>query len=84
MKCTYKGQWPALCLDILYVQLEDGTEYEGRINSGGIIELIDDEWEVEQGEWEIEMPEDFPSDRLKEVLSWVNSEIPWGCCGGCA
>ena len=36
------------------------------------------------GQWAInDWPEGFPEHMKDVVLSAVNAEIPWGCCGGC-
>lgn len=55
-------------------------------HSGGSI-CADKDWnfDVHQGEWEInadEIPEEFRK-YAAEIDRVFNDNVPWGCCGGC-
>ena len=85
---SYDGEYPNLCSGKLIVEI-DGKEwvFPGHcMVSGGAVWLSDDwsEEYVEEGPWEIsDWPDGFPEEYKKAVLEKVNSEIEWGCCGGC-
>ena len=56
------------------------------LSSGGEVLGGPPDWdfEVKTGPWSITYwPDGFPEDMKYAVLEEVNSEIPWGCCGGC-
>ena len=57
--------------------------------SGGCVSF-DDNWEesVTQGEWELSIDDekDYPHEILSilpDILSVMNENVPYGCCGGC-
>lgn len=87
IKVFYDGRYPNLCSGSLRVEI-DGKEWvfpENCLISGGDVSF-DGDWneEVSEGDWEIsEWPKDFPEDLKVSVLSEVNKNIPYGCCGGC-
>jgi len=87
MRIEYDGGFPNLCRGNLFVIIDDKCwEFPSCcLTSGGGI-YVDDKWDdhIRRGKWLInEWPEDFPENLKEEVLREVNSEIPWGCCGGC-
>ena len=86
IKVKYDGAWPNLCSGHLEVWVNDVYyDFENwRLSSGGCV-TRDDDWnfDVEKGPWSIDFPEDFPEEYKESVLREVNSEIPYGCCGGC-
>jgi len=83
----YNGEYPNLCRGTLQVFV-DGKEWdfgEYCLSSGGSV-YFDDDWSehIESGPWTIdEWPDGFPEEYKEGVLNKVNSEIPYGCCGGC-
>lgn len=87
IKIQYDGKYPCLCMGHLIVWI-NGKEWDfGKyvLESGGRCILSDDR--IVKGEWGIideNWPEEFPEEYKKQVLSAVNEEIPYGCCGGCA
>lgn len=86
MKVKYDGKYPCLCMGKLEVYLL-GTDYvfPGGLSTGGSV-WFDDDWNehVEKGYWSIrDWPENFPEKYKKELVAWVNDNVPHGCCGGC-
>lgn len=95
---NYTGRYPNLCSGILTLEI-DGIEYtfgsswkEPKPNfnkfwcSGGYVRA-DENWnfDVGQGEWEIDV-NDIPEQFRKyatEIDEAFNSNVDWGCCGGC-
>jgi len=83
----YDGKYPNLCSGELIVILND-TPWEfgsHSLVSGGSV-WFDDDWNdhVTSGEWTIDSwPKDFPEEYKIQTLGAVNSQIGWGCCGGC-
>lgn len=56
------------------------------LSSGGQIVSEDNEWcsmYAETGPWDVILPDDFPGEYSEELKELINTEIPWGCCGGC-
>ena len=87
IKIEYDGCYPNLCSGQLIVYIDNEKYVFPRycMNSGGNV-WFDDDWSenVSEGPWDItEWPEDFPEHLKSPVLAVVNSEIEWGCCGGC-
>lgn len=81
---SYDGSWPCLCFGTLSL-LIDGklVKLEGCMHSGGYITFDEDYTEYTAiGPWEITLPESLEKYR-KEIEEAVNSNVPWGCCGGC-
>ena len=89
IKIQYDGKYPCLCMGRLIVWI-NGKEWDfGKdvLVSGGEVIYDDEEYITTTGEWSIpddSWPEGFPEEYKKQVLSVVNEEIPYGCCGGCA
>lgn len=86
IKIQYDGKYPCLCMGHLIVWINDKKWDFGKyvLDSGG--NIIYDENRIVKGEWIIPdncWPEGFPEEYKKQVLSTVNEEIPYGCCGGC-
>lgn len=78
---SYDGEFPNLCAGTLILRI-NGEERKfppHSLISGGCI-LSD--YEVEEGEWSVEIPEDLVQYE-KEITECVNDNVPWGCCGGC-
>jgi hypothetical protein len=87
IKIKYDGDYPNLCSGTLVVFIDDKEWIfpSHSLSSGGCVSF-DENWseEVDQGPWTIsEWPEGFPEDLKWEVLTSINEEINWGCCGGC-
>lgn len=88
IKIQYDGKYPCLCMGHLIVWI-NGKEWDfgnDALLSGGEV-IYDEEYITTTGEWSISddcYPEGFPEEYKKQVLSVVNEEIPYGCCGGCA
>ena len=89
IKIEYDGRYPNLCRGHLKVWI-DGTLWDfGKyvLISGGSIHR-DEDWRMwaTDGPWDIEdWPDGFPDDETLKmnVLDEINSEIRFGCCGGC-
>ena len=87
IKIKYDGRYPTLCFGHLEVWIDD-TYYDFGTNcliSGGRV-LNDEDWNMwtEQGLWTIDKdsyPENFPVNKVPELLQVINDELPWGCCG---
>lgn len=81
---SYDGRYPCRCYGTLVLRI-DGEEVvlKNALRSGGSV-WFDDDWNehVEQGEWGVEIPEEYQkySDEIHRV---VNDNVPDGCCGGC-
>lgn len=88
---NYTGSYPNLCSGILTLEI-DGIEYTFGSSSksdfdsfwcsgGGLTR----DYEAYSGEWEINvkwLPEQF-REYAKEIDDVFNSNVRWGCCGGC-
>ena len=91
---NYTGRYPNLCSGILTLEI-DGTEYtfgsswqkpEANFDkfwcSGGGItrnyEAYSDEWQINVDD----LPEQFRK-YATEIDDVFNSNVRWGCCGGC-
>lgn len=85
IEIKYDGKYPYLCMGHLIV-IVDGIEYdfgECCLSSGGSAGY--DGWDeyITKGKWSVKFPDNFPLELKVEVLDAINSQIPWGCCGGC-
>ena len=84
---SYDGKWPCLCFGTLKIKV-DGKEYSLKnvMISGGSTYFTNgwSEAHIEEGPWTVELDE-YPElmKYEKEITDLVNSEVPWGCCGGC-
>lgn len=97
---SYTGRYPNLCSGVLTLLIEgkevrfghnymiydswktDGN-YDAFWSSGG---GLDSNYCAYKGEWEIDV-EKLPEEYKKyatEIDEIFNSEVPYGCCGGCA
>lgn len=97
---SYTGRYPNLCRGVLTLLIEgkevrfghnymiydswktDGN-YDAFWSSGG---GLDSNYCAYKGEWEIDV-EKLPEEYKKyatEIDEIFNSEVPYGCCGGCA
>lgn len=93
----YTGGYPCLCsgevtleIDgqvVKFVKYEYESEESGKpylsLTSGGHC-YFDDEWDdhVNDGPWSIDLDPRY-AELEDEILEVINSNIPWGCCGGC-
>lgn len=84
----YDGEYPNLCHGKLKVTI-NGVIYnfpDYCLSSGGCAYFTDDyaNDHIEEGPWEItEWPDNFPEEYKEATLKAVNTNIPYGCCGGC-
>lgn len=93
----YTGGYPCLCSGEVTLKIdgqvvefcrhkvdskESGKPYLS-LTSGGHC-YFDDEWNdhVESGPWSIDLDPRY-AELEDEILEVINSNIPWGCCGGC-
>jgi len=83
---SYDGKWPCLCMGTLTIKV-DGKTY--RLNhameSGGCV-WHDSDWnfEVEHGDWEVNLGEYPELEPYKEEITRVvNENVEQVCCGGC-
>lgn len=90
IKIEYDGEYPCLCMGHLILWIDDVKWDFGKfcLSSGGRVTGGPPDWdfEIEKGPWEVsEWPEGFPEDEYLRlnVLEEINSNIPYGCCGGC-
>ena len=86
IKVKYDGEYPNLCSGKLILVI-NGIEWDfgNCLNSGGSVSF-DKNWSeiVTQGKWSItKYPKDFPKELEGAALDAINSNIEWGCCGGC-
>lgn len=93
----YTGDYPCLCsgevtlkIDgqvVKFVDYKCESEESGKpylsLTSGGHC-YFDDEWNdhVIDGPWRIDLDPRY-AELEDEILEVINSNIPWGCCGGC-
>lgn len=84
IEIKYDGKWPNLCRGHLIVVI-DGKDWdfgEYVLKSGGTTN-----WktgERTKGPWTVKnWPDNFPEGLKEAVVSKINDEIEWGCCGGC-
>ena len=93
----YTGKFPCLCsgevtlkIDgqvVEFVKYKCESEESGKpylsLTSGGHC-YFDDEWNdhVTDGPWSIDLDPRY-AELEDEILEVINSNIPWGCCGGC-
>jgi hypothetical protein len=91
---SYTGKYPNLCSGILTLEI-DGVNYTFGSSwnnpkpdfysfwcSGGGITR---DWDTYDGEWRInvdDLPEQF-REYAAEIDEIFNSNVRWGCCGGC-
>lgn len=95
----YTGEFPCLCsgevtlkIDgqvVEFCRYKSDSEKTGKpylsLTSGGRCYFDDDvEWHdhVEYGPWSIDLDPRY-AEIEDEILEVINSNIPWGCCGGC-
>lgn len=82
---SYTGHYPCLCLGTLTLKI-DGKKIvfpEGCMISTGYVGFDEDWMEyVETGKWLVSVPEKY-EEYADEICEVVNSNVPWGCCGGC-
>lgn len=83
----YDGEYPNLCSGQLIVAVNGKVwSFPSHCLSSGGSVTFDENWSenVDSGEWSVsEWPEGFPEEDKQSTLDMINSEIPWGCCGGC-
>lgn len=93
----YTGEYPCLCSGevtleiggqvVKFCRYKSDSEKTGKpylsLSSGGQC-YFDDEWDdhIESGPWSIDLDPRY-AELEDEILEVINSNIPWGCCGGC-
>lgn len=80
---SYNGRYPCLCNGDLILRI-DGEEVNlgACLTSGGSCTYDGElEW-VEEGAWSVDVPPQY-AQYTAEITEVVNSNVPWGCCGGC-
>ena len=85
---SYDGRYPSLCLcSTLKIKVDDVIYDIKDVSSGGTCGFHDRiDWEsyVTEGEWVINSwPNEFPEEAKEQALDLFNSNVEWGCCGGC-
>lgn len=83
---SYDGEHPCLCMGTLTIKVNGKTYRLKNIMSSGGLVWHDEDWnfEVEEGDWEVDLrnyPELEPY--KEEITRLVNENIEHGCCGGC-
>lgn len=79
----YTGRYPCLCAGDLILRI-DGEEVNlgDCLTSGGSCSYDGElEW-VAEGPWSVDVPPQY-AQYTAEITEVVNSNVPWGCCGGC-
>ena len=91
---SYTGSYPNLCSGILTLEIDGITytfgnswrspkpDFDSFWCSGGGITR---DWDTYKGEWRInvdDLPEQF-REYAEEIDDVFNSNVRWGCCGGC-
>ena len=95
---SYTGRYPNLCSGTLTLEIdgveytfggsykEPKTDFESFWCSGGSVWIdIEGNEHVADGEWSIdvdELPEQFRK-YAQEIDEVFNTNVAWGCCGGC-
>ena len=96
---SYTGKYPNLCRGILTLEIDgekvkfghDYSTFESWKNDGNYDEFwssggsITTDYCVCDGEWEINaesIPEQYRK-YAREIDEVFNSNVPYGCCGGC-
>lgn len=81
---SYDGRYPNLCRGTLVLRIDGELVCLNHcLVSGGCVAFNDD-WDeiVEQGEWSVDVPEEYKKYE-GEITTLVNENIEYGCCGGC-
>lgn len=81
---SYSGAFPNLCSGTLVLEIDDKpVELVDALCTGGYV-FFDEDWNecVGWGPWTVDLPENLEIFRA-EIEELVNSNVPWGCCGGC-
>lgn len=88
----YTGKWPNLCSGELTLEIEGKkvifNPYETKgfgMCSGGSCGFTDSDYSdsyIHKGEWSVDVPKEY-EEYKKEIEDVVNSNVSWGCCGGC-
>ena len=84
---SYSGKYPCLCSGILDIKV-DGKEYKiaHALKSGGTCRIDKNDNEiVESGLWTVYenmLPKELKPYKT-QIEDVVNSNVRWGCCGGC-
>ena len=84
---SYDGEYPNLCSGTLVLQYR-GKDYKFNhlITSGGSATIYEDyDEDVTHDEWSIavnDLPEELKS-KADDIRYLVNSNVEYGCCGGC-
>lgn len=92
---SYTGRYPNLCSGLLTLRIDgkevkfgnkyihDGVDYPKFWHSGG---GLDRNYCAYSNEWEIDvqgLPEEYRK-YATEINDVFNTNVPYGCCGGCA
>lgn len=81
---SYDGEHPNLCRGDLVIRIEGKEVNLGCcLCSGGQVWFDSDgRGCIEAGAWSVDVPAQF-AQYADEITEVVNSNVPWGCCGGC-
>lgn len=91
----YTGEYPTYCSGVLTLRIDDkevtfgiddGCDYEKFwISGGGTYREDDGSMTACQHPWELEddgLPEHLKP-HAQELINIFNTNVPYGCCGGC-
>lgn len=81
---SYTGRFPNLCSGELVLRINGEEVNFGKCLTSGGSATFDNEWNayVAEGAWSVDVPPQY-AQYTAEITEIVNSNVPWGCCGGC-
>lgn len=88
---SYSGKYPSLCSGWLELTI-DGSPWRKYVSlfSGGQCYIDGEREVVEQGPWDVSKYEyddlakaGFSDEEIDEIISLLNKNVEYGCCGGC-
>jgi hypothetical protein len=81
---SYDGSYPNLCSGDLIIEVNGKRhKLESPLSSGGSVSFTED-WDeiVTDGEWYVNVPDEL-KEYAEEITEVINSNVSYGCCGGC-